>query len=123
LSAGWRNLGPASRIPLGEGRTFSVDGHDVAVFRARDGAVFATQASCPHRGGPLADGVIGAGVVICPYHAFRFDLASGAAIGHDCGALQTYAIEVDANGNLVVCLESVAEHGTFGTFSTPQRCP
>ena len=52
------NLGPVDEIPLGEGRTFDVDGEQVAVFRLRDGSVCAVGAVCPHRGGPLADGQI-----------------------------------------------------------------
>ena len=49
---------------------FRVDGKDVAVFRCRSGNVFATSAECPHRGGPLADGLVGGDTVICPMHGF-----------------------------------------------------
>ena len=52
-------LGPLDNIPLGEARVFRVDGRDIAVFRCRSGEVFATSAECPHRGGPLADGLVG----------------------------------------------------------------
>ena len=67
-------LGPLDRIPVGEARVFRVDGKDVAVFRCRSGEVFATSAECPHRGGPLADGLVGGHSVICPMHGFAFDL-------------------------------------------------
>ncbi len=89
-----KRLGPIDLVALGEGRTFDVDGERIAVFRTRDGQVFATQADCPHRGGPLADGIVGAASVICPLHARRFDLASGACRGDDCAPLKTYPIEI-----------------------------
>ena len=67
------NLGSSERIPLGEGREYEIDGEWIAVFRARDGRIHAVQARCPHRDGPLADGITGKGQVICPLHSYRFD--------------------------------------------------
>jgi nitrite reductase (NADH) small subunit len=98
-------LGPAERIPPGEGRTYRVGDTRVAVFRTRAGELFATQAECPHRGGPLADGILGAGAVVCPLHARKFDLASGRPLSNDCPALCTYPISMDAGGELVLRLE------------------
>lgn len=90
------DLGPITRIPVGEGRTFHFDWMAITVFRTREGKVFATQAHCPHRGGPLADGLVGGGRVICPLHAFKFDLATGRAVDNDCEPLATYPITVVA---------------------------
>lgn len=98
------NLGPIGRIPEGEGRTFDVEGLEIAVFRPRSGEVFATQASCPHAGGPLADGFIGNGKVICPFHAYRFDLATGCADGNGCPPLATYPAGVTSDGDVIVTL-------------------
>jgi nitrite reductase (NADH) small subunit len=95
------DLGPTAQIPPGEGRTFDVGGRQVAVFRSRDGRVFATQATCPHRGGPLADGLVGDGVVVCPLHEWRFDLASGATPNGTC-PLAVYPLTVDAAGHLTL---------------------
>jgi nitrite reductase (NADH) small subunit len=100
----WYDLGPAWSIPAGEGRVFRVGGTDVAVFRTRAGELFATQARCPHKGGPLADGIVGGGSVMCPLHAYRFDLASGGAVGHACGALTTYPVELGPTGTIRVLL-------------------
>lgn len=86
----------------GEGRTFDLDGVAVTVFRTRSGAVFATQAECPHTGGPLADGIVGATTVICPLHAYRFNLATGQPIANDCAPLATYAVTLTADGELLV---------------------
>ena len=99
------NLGPAYRIPVGEGRNLRVEGLDIAVFRTRSGLIFATDAWCTHRGGPLADGTIGNGKVICPLHGYKFSLRTGAPDGHDCPALKTYPVTVDAEGDLVITLD------------------
>jgi nitrite reductase (NADH) small subunit len=96
-------LGPVSAIPEGEGRTYQVDGRRLAVFRGRDGALFATQADCPHKNGPLADGLLGSGTLICPLHSLKFDLTTGKALNGDCH-LQTYPLQLTANGQLQVDL-------------------
>ena len=75
------DVGPITSIPIGQGRSFIVDGRTIAVFRQRDGHVFATDNQCPHRGGPLAEGIVGDGKVICPLHGWKIDLASGRCLG------------------------------------------
>ena len=72
------NLGSVSRIPMGQGRCYVVGSEEIAIFRQRDGQLFAVQNRCPHRQGPLSEGVVGDGRVICPLHAHRFDLQGGA---------------------------------------------
>lgn len=71
-------VGTIDDIPIGEGRAFAVDGEQVAVFRLRDGTLRALGAICPHRGGPLADGLIDDRVVVCPLHGYTYDLCTGA---------------------------------------------
>src|SRR5215813_11101643 len=93
------NLGSLTRIPSGEGRTFQIEDVPVAVFHTRSGNVFATQAACPHKAGPLADGITGAGKVICPLHAYTFDLATGEPIGNTCQALTIYRVFVSEDGD------------------------
>jgi len=100
----WINLGPVDRIPIGEGREFEVEGELIAVFRARDGGVFGAQARCPHRDGHLADGVIGGGLIVCPLHTFRFDLATGKPIGNDCPSLKTYLVTINDEREIVLSL-------------------
>lgn len=76
-------LGPLDDIPVGEGRAYAVADLQIAVFRLRNGPLRATQALCPHSGGPLADGQVDDSVVLCPLHAAAFDLQTGAArTGH-----------------------------------------
>jgi nitrite reductase (NADH) small subunit len=96
------NLGPLERIPRGEGRAFDVSGRQIAVFRTRADEIHATEALCPHRQGPLADGFVGRGRVVCPLHAFHFELATGAAVGNTCRSLVRYEVRVDATGDLLL---------------------
>ena len=87
------SLGSINRIPVGQGRCYVVGSEEIAVFRQRDGRLFATQNRCPHRQGPLSEGVIGDGQVICPLHAHRFELTDGT--GAEPGeCIKAYGIEV-----------------------------
>lgn len=96
-------LGPVNLIPQGEGRTFAVENERVAVFHTRSGQFFATQADCPHRNGPLADGLVGGNTVICPLHAWKFDLNTGQLSGGDC-RLKTYAIRTTPEGLIAITI-------------------
>ena len=100
------NLGPLTQIPLGEGRNFEVSGTEIAVFHTRQG-VYATQAACPHRQGPLADGLVGGTTLICPFHAWKFDLKTGEALMGQCG-LQTYPVRVTESGDLRLMMTGAA---------------
>jgi nitrite reductase (NADH) small subunit len=101
-------LGPASAVPLGEGRGYEVHGVRLAIFRSRDGRVFATQGDCPHRGGPLADGLVGGTTLVCPLHEWSFDLLSGMPLTGSCG-IRVYPIAQRPDGTLVLEIE---EDGT-----------
>ena len=105
-------IGPLSLIPAGEGRNFEIAGLRIAVFHTRAGQVFATQAECPHKNGPLADGLVGAGEVICPLHAWKFDLSTGEPIMGSC-KLKTYASAVNEQGQVVLTLR-LPEPGQLG---------
>ena len=80
-------------VPLGEGRNVTVGASRIAVFRT-DAGWYALVAACPHLGGPLADGIVAASSVTCPLHERRFDLLSGAAIGHDGCAVRAHVVDV-----------------------------
>lgn len=97
------SIGASESIPLGEGRNYTVAGQRIAVFRERDGGIYAVQAECPHAGGPLAEGVVGGCTVICPFHSWKFDLASGACLNDPAHRLKTYPIR-DEGGQLVLTL-------------------
>jgi nitrite reductase (NADH) small subunit len=81
-------------LPVGLGRAFRVGEHSIALFRTRTGKVFAVANQCPHRGGPLADGMLAGEQVVCPLHAFRFDPQSGACDQPGVCATATYPVEL-----------------------------
>ena len=91
-------------IPPGEGRAFSVGERRIAVFRNRKGQLFATQASCPHKDGPLFDGLVGSCTVICPLHGKAFDLVSGSC-SDPAYVVKTYPVRLDDDGRVLVELE------------------
>ena len=95
------SLGPLHLLPPGEGRNFKVGDRKVAVFRTRDGGVFATQASCPHRAGPLADGLLGGHALVCPLHEWLFDLKTGSSLNGNCN-IKTYSASVEPDGTVMV---------------------
>ena len=99
----WRtvDLGTIDSVPLGEGRAYTINGLHIAVFRQRDGKLFATEGACPHRNGPLADGIVGGGKVICPFHAWKFDLETGRCVSGDTAAIRTYHVH-EVNGRIAV---------------------
>jgi nitrite reductase (NADH) small subunit len=80
-------------IPPGQGRCVRVGAARIAIFRQRDGGVFALDARCPHQGGPLHDGLIGAGTVVCPLHGWRFQLADGRGVDNQL-AVRCYPVEI-----------------------------
>ena len=90
-------------LPEGIGRAFRVGDTAIAVFRTRTGRVFAVDGVCPHRGGPLADGMLAGDQVVCPYHAFRFDARSGACDQGNVCSIKTYPVDV-RDGAVVVTL-------------------
>ena len=93
-------VGMVDDVPPGEGRTFVVAGEQVAVFRLRNGSLHATQAACPHAGGPLADGQTDASVLVCPLHLYAFRWRDGGCTSADL-ALRTYPVR-DVDGALVI---------------------
>ena len=100
-------IGNLSSIPPGEGRVFQAGPMSIAVFHTRSGDVFASEPRCPHRQGPLADGIVGDRKVICPLHAFVFDLSSGQPIGNSCRAIKTYPVTVTEEGQILVDTGSI----------------
>jgi nitrite reductase (NADH) small subunit len=95
-------IGSADDIPVGEGRAYVVDGTEVAVYRLRDGTLRALDAVCPHRGGPLADGLIDERVVVCPLHGRTYDLATGAEVAAGGDAVRSYRVTSTDDGTIHV---------------------
>ena len=90
VEAVWVDVGAAADVPLMEGRSVAYGGTRVAVFRLADGWA-AIEHACPHKAGPLADGIVGDRCVTCPLHNWRFDLDTGEQLGGDA-RLRTFTV-------------------------------
>ena len=96
-----RAIGHVSQVPLGEGRNFEVDGDLLTIFRTRAGQVFATEPWCPHRQGPLSDGLLGGTLLVCPLHDTTFDLRTGESLAGNC-RLRTYPVRATEDGQIML---------------------
>ncbi|MDP3659609.1 nitrite reductase small subunit NirD [Phenylobacterium sp.] len=81
----WTDVGAITDIPRRGARRVPTPGGDIAVFRSGDNEVFALRDRCPHKGGPLSQGIVHGRSVTCPLHGLAIDLASGEALGADRG--------------------------------------
>jgi len=81
----WTDVGAVSDVPRRGARRVPTPRGDIAVFRTGDNEVFALKDACPHKGGPLSQGIIHGRSVTCPLHAWAIDLATGEAMGADRG--------------------------------------
>jgi nitrite reductase (NADH) small subunit len=81
----WIDVGAVGDIPRRGARRVATPGGDIAVFRTGDGQVFALRDRCPHKQGPLSQGIVHGRSVTCPLHAWTIDLASGEPMGADAG--------------------------------------
>jgi nitrite reductase (NADH) small subunit len=101
--AGFVHVGRADHVPLLEGRSATVAGRRVAIFRLPDGFA-AIDAACPHAGGPLSDGIVADRCVTCPLHGLRVDLRTGSPVGDPDGAGVAVHEVVEREGELYVRL-------------------
>jgi NAD(P)H-dependent nitrite reductase small subunit len=80
-------------IPVGQNHCLEFDDIQVGLFRNADG-FFAIDNICPHRGGPLNQGIVSDGHVTCPWHQWQFKLSDGVCRGIPNMKIQTYAVEI-----------------------------
>jgi nitrite reductase (NADH) small subunit len=90
MTGDWIDVGALDAIPRRGARTVPVaGGEELAVFRTGEDRVFALVNRCPHKGGPLSQGIVHGDQVACPLHNWRISLASGSAQGEDSGCTPT----------------------------------
>jgi len=95
-------------VPLGRARTFDAGGgRKIAVYRTPHG-VFASDNTCPHRGGPLGEGDIIGNEIVCPWHLWGFDLVSGECAGIPGMSIVTHEVRVEGE-RIMVKLAPVRE--------------
>ncbi len=96
LHDGWIEIGHIDDIPRQGARVVAAPGGNIAVFRTVDDAVFALADRCPHKGGPLSQGIVHGHQVACPLHDWRIRLDTGQAVAPDEGCAARYPVEVVA---------------------------
>ncbi|MCV2445681.1 nitrite reductase small subunit NirD [Paracoccus sp. DMF] len=95
------DIGALDDIPRQGARLVRTAQGCVAVFRTMDDRVFALDDRCPHKGGPLSEGIVHGSSVTCPLHNWVFDLNTGAAQGADQGRVRTHPVRVDQGRVLI----------------------
>ena len=97
--ARWTKVGQLSDIPSLGSRVVETKEGPVAVFRAADDHVFALHDSCPHKQGPLSEGIVHGHQVTCPLHNWVIELETGEAAAPDTGRTACIAVKVE-NGTV-----------------------
>lgn len=94
----WIDIGAVEDVPLRGARRIVTAEGPVAIFRTGDGEVFALKDQCPHKQGPLSQGIVHGHSVACPLHNWVIDLATGEPTGADAGKGCTPVVAVMAEG-------------------------
>lgn len=102
------DIGALEDIRPRSARLVKTDFGCIAIFRTADDEVFALDDKCPHKGGPLSDGIQHGHAVTCPLHNWVIDLNTGQAQGADDGTVRTYAVSVD-KGRILLALTNAGE--------------
>lgn len=95
----WIEIAALDDIPKLGARVVKTDTMDIAVFRTKNDEVFAIKDACPHKQGPLSQGIVHGTSVTCPLHNWKIDLASGEALAPDQGCTNTFSTKVE-NGKV-----------------------
>ena len=104
----WVDIGPLDAIPMRGARVVKSPAGCIAVFRTATGEVFAIEDRCPHKGGPLSQGIVHGQSVTCPLHNWVISLETGAAQGADSGQTKTIPAKLE-NGAVWLCLDAMAD--------------
>jgi nitrite reductase (NADH) small subunit len=91
----WIEIGSIKDIPRRGARCVATPAGKIAVFRTADDKVFAIDDRCPHKGGPLSQGIVHGAAVTCPLHNWVIALDTGKALGADEGEVRTYPLKVE----------------------------
>ncbi|KEO51520.1 nitrite reductase small subunit NirD [Thioclava pacifica] len=91
----WVAIGPLSEIPRQGSRRVLWGKTKIAVFRMSDDRVYALEDKCPHKNGPLSEGIVHDGCVTCPLHNWVISLETGSAQGADEGRTRTFPVRIE----------------------------
>ena len=97
----WIDIGKLEDIPVRGARVVKTAKGCIALFRTAENEVYAIDDRCPHKGGPLSQGIVHGSSVTCPLHNWVIDLTTGMAQGADVGLVKTVPLKTEA-GRLIL---------------------
>lgn len=103
----WITIGSVNDIPRRGARCVMTPQGKIAVFRTMEDQVFAIDDHCPHKGGPLSQGIVHGASVTCPLHNWVISLETGKALGADEGSVKVIPLKLDGT-NILAHLETIA---------------
>lgn len=104
----WIRIGEINDIPRLGARIVETEAGDIAIFRTADDEIFALRDKCPHKGGPLSQGIIHGKRVACPLHDWKIHLDTGMAVAPDEGCAASFPVRLD---NETIYLLPIANEG------------
>ena len=109
----WIDVGAMAEIPVRGARTIKTGangtgGEEIAIFRTSGNKIYALVNRCPHKHGPLSQGIVHGDAVACPLHNWRISLSTGEALGEDKGCVPTIPVKIDAGRVLISRLAMLA---------------
>jgi len=103
MNNNWIDIGTLEDIPKQGARLVRSNDGDIAVFRTNDDELFAVKDKCPHKGGPLSQGIVHGKKVTCPLHNWNIHLDSGHAVAPDEGCAATFPVKLE-NNRILLCI-------------------
>jgi len=104
----WTEIAKLEDIPRLGSRVLKTDTMNIALFRTATDEVFAIKDECPHKQGPLSQGIVHGSSVTCPLHNWKIDLASGEALGPDEGCTNSFETKIE-DGRVFLALAAANE--------------
>lgn len=93
----WIKITEVENVPSMGSRTVLINNTEIALFKTKEGSIFAINNTCPHKQGKLADGLVHGNNVTCPLHNWDIDLRNGKALGDDHGCTNIYESKIENN--------------------------
>ena len=93
--SGWIRVCALDEIAPQGSRVVASKQGDIAIFRTAGDQVFGLHDKCPHKGGPLSQGIVNGDIVTCPLHGFKISLKDGEAVAPDKGCARRFEVKLD----------------------------
>lgn len=107
----WQKVTTVQEIPVLGSRVIQAPAGQIAIFRNTEDEVFAVLDKCPHKGGPLSQGIVHGKSVTCPLHSWNIDLSTGCAAAPDEGCAKSFTVKIESGVVWLSLRELQATHG------------